>query len=365
MALVKFPSGTSGAVALGAGLASAVLYLVARKTSVPAVMLAQLGPLPIMIATLGFGGVTGLLAALFGCLTVLGNAVSANGPARIGFYAAGLDAIFYVALQAAPALWLGQVARQRRREAEQSGPWTPSTAPRRRPVPTASRVVVSSPENVRLFKWVMTSGLVIAVGGVLAVVAANAWQAGSYDEMVSRLAGRIEPLVRDLLGTERETLGGFDVHDLAVLMARAAWPAVAGISFFVLMGNLWLAGRIVQISDRLRRPWPDVPRDLRVPGPFALLLAAALGACFAGGEIAALAAIVAAVLGCAFALQGLAVLHDLTRGSAARVPLLATSYLLLALTVPWPLAVFAIVGLADAGFGLRDRKAGRLAQKQN
>ena len=356
MAGFKFPNGTSGIVALGAGLASAVLYLVARKTSVPAVVLSQLGPLPIMIATLGFGRITGLLAGLFGFLTVLGHAMSPVGSLQLGLETAAIDGLFYIALQALPAWWLGQVARQRRDNAAATGPWTPPTQQRARRA-VVPKVIVTSPENIRLLGWVLTSGLVIASVGVALIVLVNGWQLGSYNGVVTRLAARIEPIVRDLFGPDRDSFGGFDVHDLAVLMARAAWPAVAGISFLVLMSNLWLAGRVVQISDRLRRPWPDIPRELRVPRPFAILLAIALGACFAGGETAAIAAIVAAVLGCAFALQGLAVLHDLTRGSAIRIPLLATTYCLLALTVPWPLAVFAVVGLADAGFSLRDRKA--------
>ena len=366
MASFKFPSGTSGIISLGAGLASAVLYLVARKTSVPAVMLAQLGPLPIMIATLGFGSLTGLLAGLFGFLAVLGHAMSSSASPHFTFDTAALDALFFVALQALPAWWLGQVARLRRggAVAAPAGPWTPAALPPRRTAASARapKTIVASSDNIRLLGWVLTSGLVISIVGVVLVILLNGLQAGSYDQMITRLAGRIEPLVRDLFGTERDSFGGFDAHDLAVLMARAAWPAVAGVSFLVLMSNLWLAARVVQISDRLRRPWPDIPRELRVPRLLAFVLAVALGACFAGGEMAAIAAVVAAVLGCAFAMQGLAVVHDVTRGSAARVPLLATTYLLLALTVPWPLAVLALVGLADAGFSLRDRKAAAKSQ---
>ena len=245
-----------------------------------------------------------------------------------------------------------------RADALPSGPWAPSLPARRRPAAAQrTQTIVTSPENIRLLGWLLTSGLVIAIAGVVFVIVANGLQAGSYERVVIRLTGRIEPMVRDLFGAGRESLGGFDAHDIAALMARAAWPAVAGISFFVLMSNLWLAARVVQISDKLRRPWPDIPRELRVPRPFAFVLAVALGLCFAGGEVAAIAAVVAAVLGCAFALQGLAVVHDLTRGSSVRGPLLATTYLLLALTVPWPLAVLACIGLAEAGFSLRDRKA--------
>ena len=70
-----------------------------------------------------------------------------------------------------------------------------------------------------------------------------------------------------------------------------------------------------------------------------------------------MAGIVAAVFGMAFALQGLAVAHVLTRGAGLRPALLFLLYVLVVLVPPWPFLFLAVVGLADAAFHLRARKA--------
>jgi len=76
-----------------------------------------------------------------------------------------------------------------------------------------------------------------------------------------------------------------------------------------------------------------------------------------GGIAGLIASIATAVLAIVFALQGLCVIHDLSRGTKFRGALLCGLYVALALLMPWPLVVFTLVGLLDAGFSLRDRKA--------
>ena len=53
-------------VALGAGIASAILFVVAQKGTMLSMALAYLTPLPLMIAGLGFGVSSGLLAVISG-----------------------------------------------------------------------------------------------------------------------------------------------------------------------------------------------------------------------------------------------------------------------------------------------------------
>ena len=95
----------------------------------------------------------------------------------------------------------------------------------------------------------------------------------------------------------------------------------------------------------------------------AFVFAAAVAISLFDGLIGLLGAVVAAALGMAFALQGLAVVHDLSRGSKLRLPFLSAIYASLVLLMPWPLALFALIGLAEAGFSLRDRKAGAASPK--
>ena len=81
--------------------------------------------------------------------------------------------------------------------------------------------------------------------------------------------------------------------------------------------NLWLAGRIVKVSGRLRRPWPDLS-TLTFP-PFAPgLLAAAVAGSFLPDLFGLLSGVFAASLLMAFAILGFAVLHAITRGMGSR-----------------------------------------------
>ena len=67
-----------GGIAFGSGLAATLLLLAAFQGSVPAMMLAYLSPLPLMIATIGFGHVTGLGAVLAAFITLVALLVAAN-----------------------------------------------------------------------------------------------------------------------------------------------------------------------------------------------------------------------------------------------------------------------------------------------
>jgi hypothetical protein len=126
------------------------------------------------------------------------------------------------------------------------------------------------------------------------------------------------------------------------------------------LANLWLAGRVAQTSNRLRRPWPDIAQQLALPRPLAVALAAALGLCFIKSWLGTLALIATATLVVVYALQGLAVVHYLSRGSRWRGLILSCIYAVLILFIPWPLALFALLGLADMGFSLRERKGAAL-----
>ena len=81
-----------------------------------------------------------------------------------------------------------------------------------------------------------------------------------------------------------------------------------------------------------------------------------LGLSFAGDLIGMLALIASGALAMGFVLQGLAVVHAMTRGKSGRLPLLIIVYLCTALLFPWPLVAAGFLGLLDAGFAFRDRQ---------
>ena len=125
----------------------------------------------------------------------------------------------------------------------------------------------------------------------------------------------------------------------------------------MLLVNLWLGARITQVSQRLPRPWPNVPDGLRLPRWSAALLAACAVVGFETGlqsAVGATASTVAAALALAFGLQGMGTVHVLTRGIVGRVIILALAYGVL---VVLPLATVApvLLGVTDCILSIRFR----------
>jgi hypothetical protein len=130
-------------------------------------------------------------------------------------------------------------------------------------------------------------------------------------------------------------------------------PAAAVLSTLINMIDLWLAGRVVRLSGRLRRPWPDLG-ETRLP-PFTwMLLVAAIAACFLPDLAGILGCIFVATLVVAYAAVGLAALHGITRGMASRGVLLGGTYTALVI-LGWPALLLAVFGLVDAAIDVRAR----------
>jgi hypothetical protein len=317
-------------VALGAGLAGALLFVASAKGTLLALLLAYFAPLPLMIASLGFGQWTGLVGALLGS----GLIATLLYPSIGIVYAIGI---------ALPA-WLVCAAALR------GAPPLEPQSPRRRPAQNAPAVPNAAPMRA------LTAGTVLFAAslsiGALVFAAAN----GGLNSALNQLTDQLAPIVRELKNATTSLPENLDADRLARLLVRLLIPAMAGSGLLLIMANFWLAARTVHISARLPTPWPDIPYNLRLPVPFAAALVPAIGLIFIGHEIGFVAAIVAAALATALSLQGLAVMHDLTRGMSARTPILFGAYLLLSLIPPWPMPVFTIIGLIDAALGLRERK---------
>ena len=83
-------------------------------------------------------------------------------------------------------------------------------------------------------------------------------------------------------------------------------------------------------------------------------LFAAIVCCFSGGLPGMLAQVVTAGLSIAYAVTGFAVLHTLTLAMKSRALWLGCAYAVVA-GFAWALLAVALLGLADAVFGLRQR----------
>jgi hypothetical protein len=123
--------------------------------------------------------------------------------------------------------------------------------------------------------------------------------------------------------------------------------------------NLWFAGRIVRVSGRLRRPWPDLSA-LALPSTTLGVLAVAIAGTFLPDLPGIVCRIVAASLFMAYAVLGFAVLHALTRGLSFRAILLIGAYGAV-IVLGWPVLAASFLGLAEAAFNIRARSGGSRA----
>ena len=288
-------------VGLGAGAAAALLLASVVSGSIAAIFLFYLAPLPILIAALGWNHIAGLIAAAVAtaAITVLSGTLLIAVPV-IAF---GSWWLGYCALLARPASNGGAGALE----------WYPPG---------------------RLVLWA-------AVIGTLIVAAAVPNFGTDQQSVQAALRKAYEGILRD--------------QSLIDMLVVAVPPGAAVFSTVTNMFNLWLAARIVKISGRLRRPWPDLA-NLTLPAASSGLLAAAIAGSFLPDLFGILSGAFAASLLMAFAMLGLAVLHAITRGSSSRAVVLAAVYAA-TIVLGWPLLALSLLGLAEAAFNIRNRVA--------
>ena len=305
-------------VAIGAGLASALLFAASAKGAGPAIIIAYVTPLPIMIAALGFSQGTGLMAAgiaFCGIAGVLGL----------------MPGLFFAALLGLPSWWLCYLLLLAR-PLVVSGT-APSSAP---------GLVLWYPVG-RVAAWgaAIVAAVILASGGFVML------HYGGYEASVTAVSTRLT----DVVGPAADELTGASnarslVKLLPVLMAASV--------FLMLMVNLWLAGRTVERSGLLARPWPSLPENFRLPRAAAAAAIAAGILTVAGSAPGLAGGVVAAAFGMAFVLQGLGAAHALTRGLLARRAILLAIYFITFTVVPSILAL-GVLGVVDCLLPLRNR----------
>ena len=288
-------------VGLGAGAAAALLFASVVSGSLAAVFLFYLAPLPIMIAALGWSHLAGLIAA-------------ASATAVVGV----LSGVFLIAVPviAFGAWWLGYLAMLARPATNGGGD---------------------------VLEWYPVGRLVLwaAVIGTLIVAAAVPNFGMDQESLQAALRKTYERILRD--------------KALIDVLVVAVPPAAAIFSTITSVFNLWLAARVVKISGRLKRPWPDLAA-LALPPSSSALLAAAIAGSFLPDLPGLLSGVFAASLLMAFAILGFAVLHAITRGMRARIVMLTGLYAA-AMVLGWPVLAMAFVGLAEAILNIRSRVA--------
>jgi hypothetical protein len=304
-------------VGIGAGLVSALLIAVIVKATPLAVLLYLLAPIPILIAALGWNHRSGLIAA-------------ATGGAAMAFVLSPLSGLGFVVTTALPAWWLAYLTLLGRPGPNGALDWYPLG---------------------RLLAW-------IAATAAVTLVAAAIVSTGDYDAFRDNSRAIAGSLFRGPTGgpsgedaaNAQSSLREQIVESFAVLVPLFAAQGFAAILTFY----VWAAAKVVALSGRLPRPWPFLP-GVAMPRAVVGVLGLGVVLPMVGGFVGVFGLALVGALTTAFALQGLAAIHDRTRGKPGRAALLFGTYLLVVLSQGAVLVALTLFGLADTVFGLRRR----------
>lgn len=303
-----------GLIGIGAGAAAALLFASVTSGSWLSILLFYLAPLPIMIAGLGWSHWAAMAAALAGAIAV-------------GAVFGSVMFLTFIASAGLPAWWLSYLA-------------------------LLARPASAGGNGAPQLEWYPPGRLVAWTAVLAALVVVVAIPNFGLTEEAFRAA--VLRAVRRMLAVEDASRDG-NVEGLITVLAFALPPAAAVLATITNNVNLWLAGRVVNYSGLLKRPWPDLAA-MSFPRATLAALAVTMAVSFAGGLIGVVAGLVSASLMMAFGILGFAVLHAVTRGVASRPFLLGGVYASVAV-FGWPILALCLIGVAETAFDLRARVA--------
>ena len=304
-------------IALAAGCASALMFASMISGVLISILLIYLAPLPLMVAALGWGPL---------CATIGGIAAATTLGAIFGLP----DCVIFAVTAALPAWWLGHLALLGR------------------PVVGGISAGGGATPIAPVLEWYPIGRILLWIAGFAALTAT----VDLFTRDIDAISNALRHDLLLMIGPP-DTKAADQIEQLvnAIVKLMPAGIAIGAITALTL--NFWLAAKITATSGRLHRPWPDL-KSATLPPLTLAALCAAIAFCFVGGLLAILAQIITTALMMAYALTGLAVLHTVTLAIKSRALWLGCTYAIVVLFV-WPVLAMAVLGLADALFGLRQR----------
>ena len=303
-------------IGIAAGIAAALLFLAPASGSVLAFPLFALTGLPLAIAALGWGAIAGAAAAAAGAVVIFALVPGSLVP----------PAIFLV-LFGVPVVWLARLVGLTRPDGDGDAglQWYP-----------LGRLLLQ-----------------VTVAAGIAVVAVAIVSGYDPEAMVREATSALVDLLTEMQTASLPPTPA-EVEPMVRIYVGIMPFMVALLMTAILVVDLWLGSLVARASSRFRRPteplWTvALPNEILIGFPIAV----ALG--FLPGVVGAIAKVFAGAFACGLLLVGLAVLHALTRGSSARLPILVLVYILLIFS-GLPIILFVIVGAAETFLHLRARR---------
>ena len=288
---------------LAAGAATALLFAGLVVQSPGAVGLALAAPIPVLLASLGWGSKSGFLAAFAAFVAV---------SAFVGSMLGGLTILLSVGL---PAAIVGHVAGLAR--------------------------PIGDPQAPTL-DWFPVRRILFAIAALIAAACIGlGWLSGYDPAEVGTVMTQALQTQSAETGVSPEQIEEFT--RFAVTASPFVMPAFLVVTMVVC---LYLSAAIVRLSGRLPRPRDDIPSSVGLPRAALAIFALALALCFVGGTIGIVAAVVVGAFAVAFTFVGLAAMHRRTRGRAGRGLILFTAYAGI-LLLSFPIVAFLVLGLFD------------------
>lgn len=304
-------------LAIAAAGGSALMFVSLTSGAMLALFLFYLAPLPLMVGALGLGAGHALIGALV-----------AGGALGVMFDLA--YALAFLAIVGVPAVVLGYLAML----AQPAG------------ADGESETLIWYPPG-RLLFW----AAIVAFGMIAVALLSLGTDAQAITDSLRKSINA---------AISAGDTPAADSAKLVDILAQAAPAATGMVAMMTLVLNVWLAGRLLQVSGRLPRPWPDL-RRIAMPQMALIAFLVALALSFAGGLIALMAQVCVSALAIGFAIAGMSVIHAFSLAWPARAMWLAVIYFIV-LVFGWPAIALAAIGLADTLIDLRARFAAPLSR---
>jgi hypothetical protein len=299
-------------IAAAAGLASALLAAAAITGPGLGMLLAALAPLPLMIVGFGWHPL----------MAVLGGAITA---AALSAMVRGSAGVIYAVLAMIPAYLAAHAA------------W---------------RVDLDARARAGLI------ALGAAIYGALATIIGALSISFDYEILQGHLLRQSELVFRLMAGLGRdaplEPVRGQDPKLFIQTYAQLVAPISTLILGMIYMFNAWIAARVAEASGRLPKDRAPVSA-MAYPRLLLPVSAAALLTGLLPGYLGLMAELIGVASVLALIALGFAVVHDVTRGMAAR-PFILTVLWIVTFVIGIPAFLMLFVGIAELAFNWRARR---------